>query len=90
MQRTNYDRIFAGGSLLQIHLRTITLLATRTMRELRHGSFREVFFGNGSPRVHLFGSMVNVRSSTVSPLVRSQADGIMYSKPDQARVFSGL
>jgi len=88
MQRTNYDRIFAGGSLLQIHLRAITLLATRTMRELRHGSLREVFLGNGSPQVHLFGSMVNVRSSAASPLVLS--DGIVYRKPDQARVFSGL
>jgi hypothetical protein len=90
MQRTNYERIFAGGSLHQIHLRTITLLAMRTMRELRHGSFREAFSENGSPRVHFFGSMVNICSSTLSPLVRSQADGIMYSKPDQARVFSGL
>src|SRR6266851_8806258 len=81
MQRTNCDKIFAGGSLLQIHLRTITLLATRTMRELRHGSSREASSRNGSPRVHFFGSMVNVRSSTVSPLVRS--DGIIFSKPDQ-------
>jgi hypothetical protein len=68
MQRINYDRIFAGGSLHQIHLRTITLFATRTMMELRHGSFREVSSRNGSPRVHFFGSIVNVRSSTFSPL----------------------
>ena len=87
IQGTNYDRIFEDGSPHQIRLRTITLLATRTMRELRHGSSREVFSGNGSPRAHLFGSMVNVRSSMASPLVLS--DGIIYTKPDQARVFSG-
>ena len=60
-QVTNCKGTFEIGSLLQIHLRTITSPGRLIMLEVLHGSPREARSGSGYLRDRFFGSMGNVR-----------------------------
>ena len=63
LQGANCDKTFEDGSLHRILPQTITLLVMLVTREQQSGSFKEVFFENGSRLVLCCGFTGSVRSS---------------------------
>ena len=66
MDRVNYDRIFADGSLRRIRLLTTTLPAVPIANKQRSSFSKEISSPNGNPTGHFCGSTENVRSPDLS------------------------